>query len=186
MRITRTINYGWHTIRERYHATCRSCSKQYPRTTSTGYNDMASPEYRAEARVKLKAEAEQLSKQPITCHACRKTAIAKADPVDLIAPALLDKIAAIEAEQDTLRERKRAIEREFNQHRGRLFLHAGEVYAQWGCSFGYDGDRFSLHGYRVSKTRPWETTDVQVYAPIAAITYLDDTLESRKAKAGSA
>ncbi len=73
------------------------------------------------------------------------------------------------------------LSREIGQHRGRLFLYAGETYVQWGCSFGWEGDRFAVSGNRVSKTRPWETTDDQVQAPIAEIAYLDDTIENRKA-----
>lgn len=180
--ITSTIRFGWHEIKERYQATCRSCGKQYQRTTSTGYNDTASAEYRAEARAKLKADAERYSKEPITCNACRKASIAEPAPVVLVCPAALEEIARIEAEQAALDARKQVIERKIYRHNGRLFLHAGETYVQSGCSFGWDGDCFTIHGYRISKVRPWETTDAQVQAPITEITYLDDTIDNRKAK----
>lgn len=179
--ITQTIRYGWHTIREPYEAKCNACGRSYKRTVSTGFNDMATREDRAKYRTKLKAEAEALSRKPITCNACQKAACAEANPVDLVPAETLAAIAGLEAEQAALDERKKAVVRELSQHRGRLFRYGGEIYAQWGCGFGWEGDRFCVSGYRVSKTRPWETTDTSISAPLAEITYLDDTIESRRA-----
>jgi hypothetical protein len=186
MMVSRTINFGWSEIKETYQATCRCCGKKYQRTTSTGYNNSASAEYRAQAREKLMAEAERLSKTLITCGSCQKAALSEAEPVELVSAALLEQIAGIEAEQAALDERKKAVEQQINQHRDRLFTHNGETFAQSSCAFGWHGDRFTVHGFRVSKTQPWETISKDVYAPLSEITYLNDTLANRKAKAREA
>lgn len=179
--IHQTIRYGWHTIREAYEATCSGCGKRSKRVVSTGYNDMATAERRAEYRAELRAHAEKLSRIPITCNACQKAEISSPKSIELVSAETLAAIAQIEAEQAALDERKKPLSREISQHRGRLFMYAGVTYAQWGCGFGWEGDRFCVSGNRVSKTRPWETTDEQVHAPITEITYLDDTIEKRKA-----
>src|SRR4051812_29730792 len=97
--ITRTIRFGWHTFREENEVACRSCGKKYRRTVSTGFNDMATSQNRADSRARLKAEATALSQKPITCNSCRKGAIVKADALDLVKPATLDAITAIVTEQ---------------------------------------------------------------------------------------
>ncbi|MBP3955463.1 hypothetical protein J8F10_09230 [Gemmata sp. G18] len=179
--VTQTIRYGWNTIREGYEARCASCGRGFKRTVSTGFNSIATPENRAEYRSKLRVEAQAMSQKPIICNACQKAAVATAKSVELVSDETLAAIAQLETEQCSLDERKKVLVREIDQHRGRLFLHAGETYAQWSCGFGWDGDRFCVSGNRVSKTRPWETTNSSVDAPLAEITYLDDTLENRKA-----
>jgi len=181
--ITQSIRYGWHDIKEQYEVECRGCGKRYKRTTSTGYNETASADYRADARVKLKAEAQKLSQEKITCNACLKAALAEAAPVDLLTPDVLEEIADIEGEQAALDQRKKAAEKQINQHRNRLFLYEGQTYVQYGCSFCPWNDGFTVDGCRLSKVRPWETTDHQVHAPITQITYLDETLDDRKANA---
>jgi hypothetical protein len=186
MMTTHRIRYGWHTYREGYRVTCRSCGKAYCRTTSTGFNEMATPEDRAKYRVDLKAEAARLSQIPFTCDACRRSAIATVGTITVVDQATLAQIAVIESEQAALDQRKRAIEKEVGKHRHRLFLHDGIEYVQWGCSFGWGGEKFTIHGYRVHKNRPWETTDHQVHAPLSEITYLDDTIEARRVAAGGA
>ena len=182
MIVTRTINYGWNTLTRAYSTTCPACGKPTRRIASRGFNSLATSDDRARYRAELTAEAERLSRKPVTCNKCLKAKLVAALPVELIDEAVKAEIGAIEADDAKLAERKRAVVDAVGAHRGRLFLHQGETYAQWGCGFGYwNSDGFTVSGNRVSKVRPWETTDDQVHARLEEVTYLDDTLEVRKA-----
>jgi hypothetical protein len=183
---TRTINFGWNEIKETYQVECRSCDKKYKRTASRGFNDMATPEDRAKYRRELKAETEKLGQQKIICNACIKKGIKEPLPVEIVSAETIAEIAAIEQEMSKLDQRKKVIEALFRPHYRRLFTYKGVTYAQTGASFDIWGGNFAVDGYRISKTRPWETTDESVEALLAEITYLDDTLDARKAKAKGA
>ena len=96
-------------------------------------------------------------------------------------------VAQIEKESAARELRKEAIKKQLRPRRNRLFIFEGNTYTQSGASFDAWQGKFTVHGYRISKTRPWETTEHQISAPIAQVVYLDDTLDARKAKAkGSA
>ena len=180
---TVTYNFGWHTIRAPYTATCGSCGRSFERTISAGYNDMADAEYRKKRGEQLREEASRLSSIPITCDGCNKSAIKTPEPVLVQELLGLDVAPAIEElldQEKGLKARMNEIETLFRPLKGRLFRFQGETYAMTDASFGFYGDGFTINGYRVNKRQPWTTTDAHVAAELKDVTFLDDTLESRK------
>lgn len=179
MRITRTINYGWHTIKEEYFVICQKCRKKLKRTVSRGFNDLANGADITGYREELKDTALELSKQEIICNSCLKQNIEEPKVIDLVSELLKFQIKQIEEEQAKLDIRKREITTKFEKWDKQLFVYNGELYAQYSTRFDLS-EKFRIEGYKISKKRPWETT-IELESPkLEEIQYVDDTLDKRK------
>lgn len=187
---TITVNFGWNTISEKYTLTCQKCEKHYERTASAGYNDRTSAESRMKYRDRLKEEARRLSQQnDFVCDACRKSKLRTPEPIAVQQLLGFDPLPAL----DDLATRQAAIDAAMEEitsvvsaHNGRLFAFSGEIYEQQRAGYCPYNRRFEVMGYRVSKRKPWETTDNHISAPLQEIAYLDETMQSRRDAAGEA
>jgi hypothetical protein len=175
MHVTRTINYGWHNVSRKYRIKCDTCGKTLTRTISDGYNDMADAHYRAEVVRKLDADAGRRAQHETdTCAACLKAKLAKA-PSDIvkIPDAICDQIATAYAEYERLLRSLR------ERYTGLVCRHRE---AEWEITYVDfdDGRGIQLSMRRISKTRPWQTTDDDAWESAASVEITPEIFADRE------
>lgn len=170
---TTTINFGWKDYKETYRINCDVCGKSMTRTISSGCNDMADAEYRRNLVEKLRQEAsDREATEKETCSACQKKKIVQKHFTSSKIPAnLCDNVSGL---YNAYSEALKSLNAPY----------VGKIVrfdqAEWVLESIDHWNGLTCHLRRISKVRPWQTTDTHDHCRPDELDVTDEVFEDRE------
>jgi hypothetical protein len=179
--VTRRITYAWRNFSEKYTVNCQECGRPLTRSVSSGCNELADAEYIRALQNRLQKQADEASKNPITCNACLKGKIRPIDSFIPVPEEEIEEITHLCAALAEARNNVSAFARQLHeQYKDRIAFYKDKEWKIDDISLGYEG-QVTAYCYRINKRQPWLLTDERESIVLSDLRLSDEMFKDRKA-----